>query len=170
MANSNPQGWPRQFRSNSKLPLQLAALPRSNVIQRVIGANKVQHYTSATGTNYTYKTTMGGYVNFDAPGPGFGPALAVHADVNIMDPIMPTKLNVPPAYRRTNPKQDPPLKNKRSMHFLAANWVRNGTISTASPAPNTWHHHKDKGRMQLLDAEVHGNINHNGGHSTWGKK
>jgi hypothetical protein len=56
------------------------------------------------------------------------------------------------------------------MHFMAANWAAFGNLSTASPAPNTWHHHKDKGRMQLIDSVVHGAIKHNGGHSTWGKK
>ena len=154
------------------LPLAVAyARARASPVVQRIGANKVKSYTAANGTTYKFKTTQGGFVDFDNPaGLGYGPALAVVADVNIMDPAHNTKLEVPPGWKKKNWIQNPPLKNKRGMHFLAANWVHNKTVSQASPGTDTWHHHKDKGRMQLIDAEVHGNIPHNGGHSTWGKK
>ena len=53
---------------------------------------------------------------------------------------------------------------------MAANWAAFGTTGKGSPAPDTWHHHKDKGRMQLIDASGSRHVPHNGGHSTWGKR
>lgn len=140
------------------------------VVQR-IGAGVMQSYDKG-GIHYTFTTTAGGYVDFDITRPGNGPALPVLSDVNIVDPAHPTKLNVPPKHRRTNPYQNYPLRNIRSKHFLAANWMMTGDPNalTGCPPGLTWHHHQDKGRMQLIDAEVHGAIQHNGGHSTWGKR
>lgn len=34
----------------------------------------------------------------------------------------------------------------------------------------TWHHHQDKGVLQLVDFEIHSKVRHNGGFSIWGKK
>ncbi|HVE57387.1 MAG TPA: HNH endonuclease [Pyrinomonadaceae bacterium] len=33
----------------------------------------------------------------------------------------------------------------------------------------TWHHHQDKGRMQLVEFGVHNNTSHDGGRTTWAK-
>ncbi|MBE0339387.1 HNH endonuclease [Paenibacillus sp. 23TSA30-6] len=32
----------------------------------------------------------------------------------------------------------------------------------------TWHHHQETGRMQLVDENVHGKVNHTGGNKIWG--
>ena len=42
--------------------------------------------------------------------------------------------------------------------------IRNGD----KPKEYTWHHHEDKGRMQLVDTEVHTKTAHTGGRSIWG--
>ncbi len=36
------------------------------------------------------------------------------------------------------------------------------------PEGYTWHHHEDKGRMQLVDSEVHDRVPHTGGRAIWG--
>ena len=36
------------------------------------------------------------------------------------------------------------------------------------PEGYTWHHHEDKGRMQLVDSEIHAKTPHTGGRSIWG--
>jgi hypothetical protein len=33
----------------------------------------------------------------------------------------------------------------------------------------TWHHHQDKGRMQLVEFGAHSSTSHNGGRTTWSK-
>lgn len=37
-----------------------------------------------------------------------------------------------------------------------------------TPDGYTWHHHEDKGKMQLVDTEVHNNTRHTGGKAIWG--
>lgn len=37
-----------------------------------------------------------------------------------------------------------------------------------NPEGYTWHHHEDKGRMQLVDTEVHAKTGHTGGKKVWG--
>ncbi|ALP39109.1 hypothetical protein ASL14_19995 [Paenibacillus sp. IHB B 3084] len=32
----------------------------------------------------------------------------------------------------------------------------------------TWHPHQETGRMQLVDENVHGKVNHTGGNKIWG--
>jgi hypothetical protein len=34
---------------------------------------------------------------------------------------------------------------------------------------HTWHHHQDKGRMQLVEFGIHNNTSHDGGRTTWAK-
>jgi hypothetical protein len=179
-AQTHGQGWGQQQEPEGNMVVERQAAPggfvqrsfsrsRPMMIQR-IGAGLVYNSVSG-GVAHQFTTGAGGYVEFVAPLlPGDGPALVAHKDVNIMDPMYPTKLQLPPGVKPANPKRWPPLKNKRTMHFMAANWIAFGNLSTASPAPYTWHHHKDKGRMQLIDSIVHGATKHNGGHSTWGKK
>jgi DNase/tRNase domain of colicin-like bacteriocin len=66
------------------------------------------------------------------------------------------------------------LKIKKKVngpHFKAANILANTTGEkgmTTSPAGLTWHHHADKGRMQLLDRKVHQAFQHCGGKAIWG--
>ena len=38
------------------------------------------------------------------------------------------------------------------------------------PSKYTWHHHQDKGIMQLVDSDIHSKVRHNGGFAIWGKK
>lgn len=38
------------------------------------------------------------------------------------------------------------------------------------PSKYTWHHHQDKGVLQLVDYDIHSKVRHNGGFSIWGKK
>lgn len=80
-------------------------------------------------------------------------------------------------------------KKNRSVHFYHANKLLYAKIqrykSIASkftrreimsfslgetPAKYTWHHHQDKGVMQLVDREIHEAVSHDGGYSIWGKR
>ncbi len=56
------------------------------------------------------------------------------------------------------------LKKKFSMR--AINEFKKGNI----PTKYTWHHHQDKGVLQLVESEIHSKVRHNGGYSIWGKK
>lgn len=38
------------------------------------------------------------------------------------------------------------------------------------PERFTWHHHQDKGVLQLVDYNIHSKVNHVGGFSIWGKE
>lgn len=38
------------------------------------------------------------------------------------------------------------------------------------PSKFTWHHHQERGRMQLVLTEIHSKVSHKGGFSIWGKK
>lgn len=38
------------------------------------------------------------------------------------------------------------------------------------PPRFTWHHHQDKGVMQLVEYKIHSNVSHIGGFSIWGKQ
>ncbi len=64
------------------------------------------------------------------------------------------------------------LKNTRYQHFLAANIDYEGTNPPtqkgSSPPNKTWHHHKNKGIMELIDRSVHAAFGHHGGFSIWG--
>jgi len=52
------------------------------------------------------------------------------------------------------------LTGDRNKDFRAANDAA-GLKST--PEGYTWHHHQDRGLMQLVDTEVHAKTGHNGG-------
>ena len=43
---------------------------------------------------------------------------------------------------------------------------KNGDV----PSKYTWHHHQDKGVLQLVDSDIHAKVRHDGGFSIWGKK
>lgn len=38
------------------------------------------------------------------------------------------------------------------------------------PEKYTWHHHQNKGVLQLVNRDIHADVNHIGGFSIWGKK
>lgn len=38
------------------------------------------------------------------------------------------------------------------------------------PNKYTWHHHQDKGVLQLVDSDIHSKVRHDGGFSIWGKR
>lgn len=38
------------------------------------------------------------------------------------------------------------------------------------PSKYTWHHHQNRGKMQLVLYEIHSKVSHKGGFSIWGKK
>ena len=37
-----------------------------------------------------------------------------------------------------------------------------------TPNKYTWHHHQDKGKLELVDREIHSKTSHIGGYSIWG--
>lgn len=39
-----------------------------------------------------------------------------------------------------------------------------------TPSGYTWHHHQDRGVLQLVDEEIHAKTSHIGGYSIWGSK
>ena len=39
-----------------------------------------------------------------------------------------------------------------------------------NPPKYTWHHHQDKGVLQLVDSKIHAKVKHRGGFSIWGKR
>jgi hypothetical protein len=57
-------------------------------------------------------------------------------------------------------------QNNRAPHDAVANALR----GTPKPAGYTWHHHKTKGRMDLVKTTVHASFAHRGGFSLWGRK
>lgn len=38
------------------------------------------------------------------------------------------------------------------------------------PSKYTWHHHQDKGELQLVEYKVHSEVRHRGGFAIWGKR
>lgn len=56
-------------------------------------------------------------------------------------------------------------QNNRSPHDAVANAIR----GVAKPPGFTWHHHKTKGRMDLVETKIHAAFAHRGGFSLWGK-
>jgi hypothetical protein len=57
-------------------------------------------------------------------------------------------------------------QNNRSVHDKVADDLR----GSPKPAGYTWHHHKTKGRMDLVKTTVHAAFAHRGGFSLWGRK
>lgn len=80
-------------------------------------------------------------------------------------------------------------KKDRDVHFYRASKILYNRIQKSSrlerkftrrdisafkqgdyPSKYTWHHHQDKGVLQLVDSDIHSKVRHNGGFSIWGKK
>ena len=110
------------------------------------------------GKNYKFHNDAVGCLDFGAP-VAPGTAVTIEADVNINNG---DKIK---GFPDKNLKQP---KNRNYWHFKAANMLEFKSNSGTSPDGKTWHHHKDKGRMQLLDREIHATFKHKGGKSIWG--
>ncbi|MFH7026389.1 MAG: DUF4157 domain-containing protein [Heteroscytonema crispum UTEX LB 1556] len=70
-----------------------------------------------------------------------------------------------------NTNQTIPLKQPKGQnyqHFKAANIEAGLPKLGISPPGLTWHHHKEVGKMQLLDRDIHAAFLHKGGKSIWG--
>lgn len=80
-------------------------------------------------------------------------------------------------------------KKDRDVHFYRASKILYSLIQKSSrlakkfsrrdisafkqgnlPSKYTWHHHQDKGLLQLVDSDIHSKVRHNGGFAIWGKK
>ena len=78
-------------------------------------------------------------------------------------------------------------KKSREEHFYIANKKLYNNICSSSrlrmkfssrdikvisqgdtPNKYTWHHHQDKGKLELVDREIHSKTSHIGGYSIWG--
>lgn len=116
-----------------------------------------------SGVDYKFYNSGDGTLDFFNPW-GTYPACP-HAggtwDVNIIDTNTDTLLHTGEA-----------VKNTRYQHFKVANIIREGknppVNGGSSPTGYTWHHHKDRGRLQLIDRDVHAAFPHVGGESIWG--
>lgn len=110
-------------------------------------------------TMYKFYNRGNGTLDFDAPDVGY-PACPKLKDINIIG--------------HPNFPNQPSLKTGKgdnSQHFWAANDIaktKGERGKGTSPTKLTWHHHKDPGRMQLLDRKVHGKFKHCGGKAIWG--
>jgi hypothetical protein len=133
--------------------------PRAPTIPR---SRKIRHRVK--GVWYAFYNRGDGSLDFMDPKDGCPPC--PHAagtwDVNIVDPLT-NRL-------KHNGEK---VKNTRYQHFKVANAEREGAYPPGagggSPSYKyTWHHHKDKGRMQLIDRDVHAAFTHVGGFEFWG--
>lgn len=111
------------------------------------------------GVLYTFRYTGNGTVDFKSP--VRGPAANIIKDVNICDPT-----NDDLIHGTLLPLKQP--RGDNSAHFRAANQRAGLGNSALSPKGYTWHHHPDKGRMQLIDRQVHAEFKHVGGKAIWG--
>lgn len=118
-----------------------------------------------TDGNTTYYTPKDGVVDFDNPKKGT--PITKIATVNITDDMSKISGVNKTSYMGNR------LKASRSNHNTVANimYEKKAPSANGSKSPNnyTWHHHKDLGRMDLLDRKEHAHIKHKGGHSIWGK-
>jgi len=81
------------------------------------------------------------------------------------------------------------LKKDRSVHFYRANRklyeriIKNSRLAKKftkheisefkqgqTPSKYTWHHHQNKGLLQLVEYDIHSKVRHDGGFSIWGPK
>jgi hypothetical protein len=59
-------------------------------------------------------------------------------------------------------KRDPEIK--KQFTALELEQIHAGV----TPARFTWHHHQSRGKMQLVDAQIHHDVGHTGGRELWG--
>lgn len=58
-------------------------------------------------------------------------------------------------------------KNKKVRKLFTRNEM-NELKSGQTPARYTWHHHQNKGKLQLVSRKIHSEVNHIGGYKIWG--
>jgi hypothetical protein len=123
-------------------------VPRSQWTEKKVGSKWYKFYNHGDGT-----------LDFLTPDNGY-PSCPISKDINILGtPKFPTQASL----------QTP--RGNNSLHFAAANQLaktKGERGSGSSPASWTWHHHKDAGRMQLLNRQVHAAFKHCGGKAIWG--
>lgn len=133
---------------------------------------------------YKFYNDIGGYIDFDTPGAYAAgdttedgkavPAATVYANMPYAAPMGTVNIfygtakgvdyMVDPATGGVS--TDRLKQNGRAPHDAVANALR----GTPKPAGYTWHHHKTKGRMDLIKTTVHAAFAHRGGFSLWGRK
>ncbi|SHO58017.1 HNH endonuclease [Vibrio quintilis] len=117
------------------------------------------------GTTYRFYNDTDGCLEFMCPKGGKPkcPKAPGTWEVNIEDGGNPGK---------TKFTGNPLNSGSRPQHFKVSNMIYEGTPHPVngdkSPAGYTWHHHKDRGKMQLIDRDVHASFSHKGGYSIWG--
>lgn len=134
-------------------PPKAPTIPRSQWTRKTVNGVDYKFYNSGDGTLEFFKTWTGFPVCPHADGTW---------DVNIIDPTTDTLKHTGEA-----------VENTRYQHFKVANIIREGgrippVHGGYSPPGYTWHHHKDRGRLQLIDRDVHAAFPHVGGEAIWG--
>lgn len=128
-------------------------VPRSTYVYHMVG-----------GTQYCFYNDANGFLDFTTG--QYGKPACPNAggiwDVNIHD-----------GTGKLKHTGQPLASGNRGQHFKVANIIREGgknppNEGSSSPAGWTWHHHADKGRMQLINREVHAAFAHRGGMAVWG--
>ena len=114
------------------------------------------------GTDYKFYNHGDGSIEFTTPS-GSYPPIALFDRVNI-DQGDGTIKGVPGRKLLKQPK------HSNYWHFKAANALSSVSNRSdgRSPDNKTWHHHKTKGQMELVDRAVHAKFMHIGGKSMWG--
>jgi A nuclease of the HNH/ENDO VII superfamily with conserved WHH len=112
---------------------------------------------SIGGNKYVFQNEKDGTLDFEKPADKTGNKCPKKFDVNIIGQVP-----------FNTAKDLPTPKGDNSAHFKAANQLTGQGNKTTSPDGWTWHHHKEKGRMQLLKRKVHATFKHVGGKSIWG--
>jgi hypothetical protein len=136
-------------------PQQAPTIPRSQWTKKRV-----------KGVEYKFRNAGDGTLDFMRPWVGFPkcPHASGIWDVNIID-----------GHTGRLRYTGKPVNSGRYQHFMVANIIREGGTNPPkwrgmSPPGWTWHHHKDRGRLQLIDRKVHAAFPHVGGESIWGKK
>ncbi|MDB9328485.1 DUF4157 domain-containing protein, partial [Nodularia spumigena CS-590/02] len=127
-----------------------------------IPKNKYQEKT-VNGSWYRFKNDSQGCLDFEDPkSTQTQPATPVNinTDVNINDNGF--------VWGTNQQKQLKQKKGYNYWHFWAANKKAGLGNNGVSPPGLTWHHHKDTGRMQLINRDIHAAFLHKGGKSIWG--
>ncbi len=150
-------------------------------LRRNPGTSAVKSYTSSHGValvNITFErqapdanidfnqplaTQAGGVHAQDPIANTFGP----HQNVNILDPVNPNFL-FQTNFQNGQPVPVVSAKTGRDHHFAAGNRaVGRRDWGRASPPNWTWHHLLPRGRMSLVDRQMHAKHGHNGGMLFW---
>lgn len=113
------------------------------------------------GKTYIFRNDSQGCLDFEKPiGEGASVTIEKNVQINTADDKI-------AGIDKDKDLQQP--KKSNYWHFKAANIVAGmAEFGGYSPPDLTWHHHQNKGRMQLLDRAVHAAFLHKGGKSIWG--